>query len=304
MTRRFVVRHKSAVTLVCFLSMTSFAFSQQAASDPQPTSSLQPATPIPAAATATAPPTDQSNPATIRNADVIQMAGLGLSDDVIIDKIYATKATGFDTSVPGLTALKAAKVSDAVIRVMINPQPTPNSVDSSGVPVPAAPPPPAPIQPAIAAVAAPPAAVAPQPPPFKSTDGKSRIYITDHPLNEVIAIARGSSGSSTSVVGDDPRTVELQADALKVCPVFVMISNNPDRADYVLIFRRQGGKRSSFFAFGGLSGLAIAAGAKVDGASLFHLNGDMVYATKKNTVEKAVRDVCEHILPPAPITTP
>src|SRR5580698_3545104 len=49
MTKRFVVRHKSAVTLVCFLSMTSFAFSQKAASDPQPTStSSQLATPAPA----------------------------------------------------------------------------------------------------------------------------------------------------------------------------------------------------------------------------------------------------------------
>jgi len=48
MTRRFVVRHKNAVTLVCFLSTTSFAFSQKAASDPQPTSSSQVAAPAPA----------------------------------------------------------------------------------------------------------------------------------------------------------------------------------------------------------------------------------------------------------------
>ena len=57
------------------------------------------------------------------NKDVIDMAGLGLSDDVIIAKIRsgAGDAT-FDTSVDALKALKEAKVSDAVIRAMINPQ--------------------------------------------------------------------------------------------------------------------------------------------------------------------------------------
>ena len=55
------------------------------------------------------------------NQDVIDMVSLGLSDDVVIDKIHATDATDFDTSVAGLKTLKLGKVSDAVIRVMINP---------------------------------------------------------------------------------------------------------------------------------------------------------------------------------------
>jgi hypothetical protein len=55
------------------------------------------------------------------NQDVIDMVSLGLSDDVVIDKIHATEATDFDTSVPGLKTLKLDKVSDTVIRVMINP---------------------------------------------------------------------------------------------------------------------------------------------------------------------------------------
>lgn len=57
----------------------------------------------------------------LTNQDVIEMVSLGLSDDVVIDKIRATAATDFDTSVAGLKALKLGKVSDAVIRVMINP---------------------------------------------------------------------------------------------------------------------------------------------------------------------------------------
>ena len=59
------------------------------------------------------------------NQDVIDMVSLGLSDDVIVDKIHGTDATEFDTSIEGLKALKAAKVSDAVIRAMINPHPAP-----------------------------------------------------------------------------------------------------------------------------------------------------------------------------------
>jgi len=57
------------------------------------------------------------------NEDVTQMVSLGLTDEVIIDKIHAAGATDFDTSVAGLTALKQAKVSDAVLRAMINPHP-------------------------------------------------------------------------------------------------------------------------------------------------------------------------------------
>jgi hypothetical protein len=64
------------------------------------------------------------------NQDVVGMVQLGLSDDVIVAKIRSVSATGaeaatFDTSVDGLKALKAANVSDAVIKVMINPAPPP-----------------------------------------------------------------------------------------------------------------------------------------------------------------------------------
>lgn len=55
------------------------------------------------------------------NQDVIDMVSLGLPDDVIIAKIQAVAGTDFDTSVPGLRALKAGRVSDSVIRIMINP---------------------------------------------------------------------------------------------------------------------------------------------------------------------------------------
>ncbi len=55
------------------------------------------------------------------NADVIALAGAGLSDDIITAKIHAASATDFDTSVDGLKSLQAAHVSSAVIRTMIDP---------------------------------------------------------------------------------------------------------------------------------------------------------------------------------------
>lgn len=67
----------------------------------------------------------------LTNQDVIDMTALGLSDDVIIAKIRSVSGTDglkFDTSLEGLKALKAGKVSDAVIKVMVNPTPAPPPV--------------------------------------------------------------------------------------------------------------------------------------------------------------------------------
>src|SRR2546430_4083187 len=56
------------------------------------------------------------------NKDVIDLAALGLGDDVVIEKIRTAPQTAFVTDLESLKALKAAHVSDAVIRVMINPK--------------------------------------------------------------------------------------------------------------------------------------------------------------------------------------
>ncbi len=74
----------------------------------------------------------------ITNKDVIDMTGLGLSDDVIIAKIRSANAGGtlqFDTSVDGLKELKAAKVSDEVIKVMINPAPAAAPIVVAAAPI-------------------------------------------------------------------------------------------------------------------------------------------------------------------------
>jgi hypothetical protein len=74
------------------------------------------------------------------NQDVIEMAKVGLSDDVIITKIRqayeaGTDAVSFDTSVDGLKALKVANVPDSVIKVMINPTPPPATVVAGTSPI-------------------------------------------------------------------------------------------------------------------------------------------------------------------------
>lgn len=59
----------------------------------------------------------------LTNHDITEMVSLGLSDDLVVDKIHAADATDFDTTIDGLKFLKAANVSDIVIRAMINPRP-------------------------------------------------------------------------------------------------------------------------------------------------------------------------------------
>src|ERR1700690_3088762 len=74
----------------------------------------------------------------LTNQDVIDMAALGLSDDLIIAKIRSLSgadAMKFDTTIDGLKALKAANVSDAVIKVMINPAPPPAPIVAATQPM-------------------------------------------------------------------------------------------------------------------------------------------------------------------------
>jgi hypothetical protein len=58
----------------------------------------------------------------LANQDILDMASLGLGDDVILEKIRTAPETDFATDLESLKALKAAHVSDPVIRAMINPK--------------------------------------------------------------------------------------------------------------------------------------------------------------------------------------
>jgi hypothetical protein len=61
----------------------------------------------------------QTQKEVLTNNSVIEMAKLGLSDALVIEKIRQSEQN-FDTSVEGLRQLKIGRISDAVIREMMN----------------------------------------------------------------------------------------------------------------------------------------------------------------------------------------
>lgn len=128
------------------------------------------------------------------------------------------------------------------------------------------------------------------------TTGKVRVYVTDNPIDTFSALVKGNGGVASGTKGDDPRTIEIQADIMKSCPT-IQVTSDPANTNYVLVLRREGNKRSAMFAMGGLAGLALSSGMKVDNISLFLNNGDLVFATKERTVEKAVEAICPHATP-------
>lgn len=228
---------------------------------------------------------------TLSNASVIKLAKAHFSDDLIVAAINSSPGA-YDTSADGLIALKSAGVSDKVVAAIVV-KAAPTSAH------PASPVAPSPKSPA-------PAAAPPSPAPaplFHSTDGKLRVYVTDHPVqqaNELGTIAGEQSAAAVAEAAHAPTTdasgaVEVVNDLQKECPENVIPSDNPDRADFVLVFERHGVDHNSLLALHGLTNLALSAGAKVDGATLFQNDGDLVYSTKQISVQKAIRDLCGHI---------
>ena len=63
----------------------------------------------------------QTGKETLTNAKVIELAKIGLSDAIIIEKIRQSDSA-FDLSTAGLTQLKAARIGDAVIMAMMSPK--------------------------------------------------------------------------------------------------------------------------------------------------------------------------------------
>lgn len=64
----------------------------------------------------------QTKPEILTNEKIIQLLKLGLSENVVVEKIRQSECQ-CDTSTNGLTKLKAAKVSDAIILAMLNSSP-------------------------------------------------------------------------------------------------------------------------------------------------------------------------------------
>jgi hypothetical protein len=182
----------------------------------------------------------------LTNQDVIEMASLGLSDEVIIAKIRSetgADAVRFDTSVDGLKALKAANVSDAVIKVMINPAP-----------------PPAPV---VAAVT--PMTVDPNfPPPEVGVywkDGPTFVFIEGAAISRTKAGGRAASFATDGIRGqhwdavlEGPTSKNHVKDRR---PIFYLyVPDGSSAADYALLKLQKKGDRREFQvgSFGGIGG--------------------------------------------------
>jgi hypothetical protein len=201
------------------------------------------------------------------NADVIELAGMGLSDDVVMDKIYAAKATDFDTSIAGLRALKAAKISDIVIRAMINPQPVPqpqaSPSESTGAeqrPSPTSDQPHA-ANPAVVQV------YAPQPAANAQSANKPRVFLQSESHGNTANARRSQS-------------MEMSKDFEQDCPD-VRVSINQQNADYTVALNH-----IEMGLFGRDNQIQIA-----------DKNGDLISKTKEGgSIRAAVKKACGVIL--------
>jgi hypothetical protein len=182
----------------------------------------------------------------LTNQDIIDMVNLGLSDDVIIAKIRSANgadAVKFDTSVEGLKALKAANVSDDVIKVMINPTPPPPPVIAATTPMT--------LDPNL-------------PPPEVGVywkDGATFIFIEGQAVSRTKAGGRAASFATYGMRGqhwDATLTGPTSNNRLKDRrPLFYFyVPEGTSAADFVLIKLQKKGDRREFQvgSFGGVGG--------------------------------------------------
>jgi hypothetical protein len=183
----------------------------------------------------------------LTNQDIIDMVRLGLSDDVIIAKIRSVNGADglkFDTGVDGLKGLKTANVSDAVIKVMIDP--TPPAVVAS------------------APGAAPPAAMPNLPPPEVGVywkDGPTFVFIDGQALSQAKAGGRAASfftegmkAQHWDAVLNGPTSRNRVKDRH---PVFYFyVPDGTSAGDFVLLKLNRKGDRREFQigSFGGMGG--------------------------------------------------
>ena len=69
----------------------------------------------------------------LTNANIVTLAKAGFDELFLLQLIHSSR-TNFDTSVPGLVALKQAGVSEELIRLMAMPQSSPPAAPAAGEP--------------------------------------------------------------------------------------------------------------------------------------------------------------------------
>src|SRR6266446_1872393 len=170
----------------------------------------------PTAVTASTPATTQlASSANITNARVVEMAKLGLDDDIIIARIKHGTCD-FHLADADLLDLKKSGVSSKVVAAMLD-----------TVPVTAAP-----------------AAPVPAPEP---SDGKVRVFVTDSQSWETRGSGGGGGnkngwgGASSFSGGARPQTAEIIKTINQRCPELT-VTNNLGRSDFVIVLDHEGSK--------------------------------------------------------------
>ena len=217
--------------------------------------------------TVAAPSPAPSAPAQLTNKDVLDLHRAGLPEQVIVAKIKSSQ-TNFDTSPLQLKELKAAGLADTVILAMVEApagQPKPSGVADP---------------PDVANTSSSPS------PTTVPSDGKTRVLVTDSQSWET----RGGSsaggnksgwGASSWISGGArPQTAEIIKTLNERCPQ-VTVTNNLQKADFVLTLDHEGGKS------------LLAHRNKV---AVFNRDGDDIFSVSTRELGNAVKDACQAML--------
>jgi hypothetical protein len=191
----------------------------------------------------------------LTNQKVGDLVVAGVSTSEVIRIISAAPSVSFDLRPGSTDNLLNAGVSEEIIKAM--------AARESGAAVA-----PAPHQ-------APNARLSYSPP--TNSFSKSRVFVQDANDSWSFSATRHSSQGSTH-----PQTVEVIKTLSESCPS-VVVTNNPEKADYRVEFERESGKlarRHNKFA-------------------AFNRGGDLVYADSTRALGNAVRGFCASIQQPA-----
>ena len=174
------------------------------------------------------------------NNDVLDLVEKGVSNKLIIAMIQNAE-TDFDTSTETILALRDNGVPDEVLEAMLN---------AEG-------------------------------PPDLSDDGELMVYVTDSQSWQMTggwALAVGSGGGY-SAGGARPQTAEIIKTFQERCPE-VPITNERERADYVVLLDHEGGK---------------AWVLKDNKVAVFGRDGTSIHSGSTRSLGNAVKDACKAI---------
>jgi hypothetical protein len=207
------------------------------------------------------------SPAVLTNKDILDMKKIGLPPEILLAKIKSSQSN-FDTSPASLQALKTAGVGDTVILAMVEApmgQPKPSMVADPPY------------------VASTPVSLSPAMVP---SDGKTRVFVTDSQSWETRGGGaaggnkHGWSGSSWIAGGARPQTAEIIKTLNQRCPQLT-VTNNLDKADFVLTLDHEGGKA------------LLAHRNKI---AVFNKDGDDIFSRSTIALGNAVKDACQAML--------